>query len=65
MLTVHILRTLLIVANGDKMWQIKVFKTRAEMFRFISLRNIQWEEVFINNGYGVEYRPIKKIVDCR
>ena len=45
------------------MWQIKTFKTRKAMLRWVSRNEsrIQWEQVYINNGYAVEYRKLKII----
>jgi hypothetical protein len=45
------------------MWQIKTFKTQAELSRWCQ-RNYgkyQFVDLFINNGYGVEYRPLRKV----
>jgi hypothetical protein len=42
------------------MWQVKTFKT-VEAQRAWVARNqhrVQWHEVFVNNAYGVEYRPL-------
>jgi len=40
------------------MWEIKIFKTKKQMEKFINAHRdkIQWQEVFINNGYAIEYR---------
>lgn len=45
------------------MWETKEFSTREEMEEFIDEygNDIQWEEVFIDNAYGIDYRPLKKI----
>lgn len=45
------------------MWIIKTFKTRQAMEKFIELHRgrIQWNEIFINNGYAIEYRKLRKI----
>ena len=42
------------------MWQLKFFKTKETMSAFIekNKRKIQYREVFINNGYGIEYRKL-------
>ena len=39
------------------MWQIKTFKSKEKMKRFIEVygHRMQWHEIFINNGYGIEY----------
>jgi len=41
-----------------KMWISKTFKTRSQMKKFIVTHKnkIEWQEVFINNGYAIEYR---------
>jgi hypothetical protein len=45
------------------MWQIKQFKTQEAMDKFIdkNRHKIQWQEIFINNAYGIEYRKLKRI----
>jgi len=45
------------------MWKIKQFKTKSELNLFIELNkfNMQYSEVFINNAYGIEYRPLQNI----
>jgi hypothetical protein len=45
------------------MWQIKTFKTRDQMLRWIARNgsNAQWNEIFVNNAFGVEYRRLRKI----
>ena len=43
------------------MWQIKMFKTRKNMQKFIDKGGIQWQEVFVNNGLAIEYRKLRKI----
>jgi hypothetical protein len=44
------------------MWQIKKFKTKQAMIEWLEKHiNIQWVEIFINNGYAIEYRPIHQI----
>lgn len=45
------------------MWHIKTFKTQNAMKRFITKYRhcIQWQEVFINNAYGIEYRRLRRI----
>jgi hypothetical protein len=42
------------------MWQTKTFKTRAAMQRFIDVygHRMTWNEIFINNGYGIEYQML-------
>jgi hypothetical protein len=45
------------------MWLTKTFKTRKAMDTFISKheRSIQWVEIFINNGYCIEYRRLHRV----
>jgi len=45
------------------MWKIKTFKTLEGLNSWLSLNGnlVQWNEVFINNAYGVEYRPLRKV----
>lgn len=44
-------------------WQIKTFKTLETMNAWLKKhdRQIEWQEVFINNAYGVEYRRLRKV----
>jgi hypothetical protein len=41
-------------------WKIRTFKTRAAMMATIAKGGIQWQEVFINNGYAIEYRKLRR-----
>lgn len=45
------------------MWIIRTFKTRKNMNGFITKNEgkIQWTEIFINNGFGIEYRRLRKV----
>lgn len=45
------------------MWETKYFKTEKEMQRFIDKNKsrIQYEIIFIHNGYGIEYRKLRRI----
>lgn len=45
------------------MWKTKTFKTKKAMETFLSknAHKIQWVEVFVNNGYALEYRPLRRI----
>lgn len=45
------------------MWKVKVFKTREKMQQWLDKHEgkIQWEEIFVNNAYAVEYRPLRWI----
>lgn len=45
------------------MWKIKTFRTRKAMDTFIAKygHRIQWQEVFINNAYGIEYKRLRRV----
>ena len=45
------------------MWIIKEFKTREKMLNWIEKNKskIQWNEIFINNSYAIEYRKLRKV----
>ena len=45
------------------MWVTREFKTRQAMQNFIdkNYNKIQYEEIFINNGFCIEYRKLRKI----
>ena len=44
------------------MWQIKTFKTKEEMQKFINTHAIAYQQIFINNiPYAIEYKPLKKL----
>lgn len=45
------------------MWQIKTFKTRESMDRWIAknAQRVQYVEIFVNNGYAVEYRKLRRV----
>lgn len=40
------------------MWKFKEFKTHEKLLAFVAKGGIQWQEVFINNGYAIEYRKL-------
>lgn len=44
-------------------WQVKTFKTKAAMNAWLARREgkIQYTEIFINNGFGVEWRSLRQI----
>lgn len=44
-------------------WQIRTFKTHGAMLKFLERNRgrIQWQEVFVNNAYAVEYRRLRRI----
>ena len=46
------------------MWQTKTFKTLAEQTAWIERNSgrYQIDIIFINNGYGVEYRNLRQIL---
>lgn len=46
------------------MWQTKKFKTREAMNRWLRKfeSRIQWEEIFVNNAYGLTYRKLRRIL---
>lgn len=45
------------------MWQTKEFKTKEAMMKFIdnSKNKRQVEIIYINNGYAVEFRKLRRI----
>ncbi len=44
------------------MWMTKVFKTKEKMLAFLEKnQNIQHQEIFVNNAYGIEYRKLNKV----
>lgn len=45
------------------MWQTKTFKTHEARANWIAKNRhrVQYELTFVNNGYGVEYRKLRKI----
>jgi hypothetical protein len=45
------------------MWTIKQFKTSRAMQEWINANSgrVCWNEVFVNNGYAIEYRPLRQI----
>ena len=49
--------------KGFIMWQTKTFTTQDELKRFLK-RNYgkyQFIQIFVNNAYGVEYRPLRRV----
>lgn len=46
------------------MWIKKVFKSQSAMNNFIEKKQgkIQYVEVFVNNGYCIEYRKLRRIL---
>lgn len=45
------------------MWQTKLFKTREAMASWLARHDgqIQFTEVFVNNGYGITWRKLRWI----
>jgi hypothetical protein len=45
------------------MWQTKVFRTKESMQQWITKNQhkTQWNEIFINNAYGIEFKPLRVI----
>lgn len=45
------------------MWNTKIFKTKESMNQWLEKNSnkIQYTEIFINNGYGIEYRKLRVI----
>ena len=45
------------------MWKIKEFKTFEAMKKWLSINQskIQYEVMYILNGYAVEYRPLRRV----
>ena len=45
------------------MWEIKTFKTSESMRAWIAKNSnkYQLEQIFINNGYGVTFKPLRVI----
>jgi len=45
------------------MWNTREFETREQMqaFMYRNRNRHQMTEIFINNGYCVEFKPLKKI----
>jgi hypothetical protein len=44
-------------------WKIKTFKTFQEMQNFVNknIDKIQYNQIFLNNEYGIEYKKLLKI----
>lgn len=45
------------------MWNTKIFKTREAFNNWVDRyghRN-QWQEIFINSAYGVEFKPFRRV----
>jgi hypothetical protein len=44
-------------------WKTKTFKSIEAMNNWLSKNDgfIQWNEIYLNNAYGVEYRQLRKV----
>jgi len=47
------------------MWKNKTFKTKKLFNRWVEKNGskMQWEEIFVNNAFGVTYRQLR-VIDC-
>jgi hypothetical protein len=45
------------------MWTFRQFRSKENMNKFLTknAKKIQYVEIFINNGYAIEYRKLKRI----
>ena len=45
------------------MWQTKIFKTKESMQKWLNKNShkIQYQVIFVNNAYGIEYRKLHRI----
>jgi uncharacterized protein YfbU (UPF0304 family) len=45
------------------MWIIRTFRSKENMNKFLAknAKKIQYVKIFINNGYAIEYRKLKRI----
>jgi hypothetical protein len=45
------------------MWETKLFKTKEAMATWVAKndRTHQWQEIFVNNAFGIEYRKLRVI----
>lgn len=45
------------------MWETKIFQTQQQLNDFIQKikSNYQYEIIFVNNGYGIEYKKLKEV----
>lgn len=46
------------------MWEVRTFKTKEQLNNFIkrNKNKIQYDIIFVNNGFGIEYKKITKIL---
>lgn len=45
------------------MWVIRTFRNKGNMEKFIEKyqNRIQYNQIFINNGYGITYKQLRRI----
>jgi hypothetical protein len=46
-----------------KVWESKTFKTRESLQKWIDRNShkYQWHELFVQNGYGVEFKKLRLV----
>ena len=46
------------------MWEVRTFKTKEQLNNFIkrNKNKIQYNIIFVNNGFGIEYKKLIKIL---
>ena len=46
------------------MWEVRTFKTKEQLHNFIkrNKNKIQYDIIFVNNGFGIEYKKLIKIL---
>lgn len=46
------------------MWKVRTFKTKEQLNNFIkrNKNKIQYDIIFVNNGFGIEYKKLIKIL---
>lgn len=51
------------LTRGFNMWETKLFKTEQAFYRFIEKheRTHQIVVIYVNNGYGVEYKRLRRV----
>lgn len=49
--------------GNEIVWTDKTFKTKEAFDRWIARNEskMQWQEIYINNAYGVTYKPLRLI----
>lgn len=43
------------------MWNTEIFSTREAMTAWMKGKRIQYCEIFLDNAFGIEYRPIREV----